>query len=286
MSDKLTQAAELLSQALREITQENTTVSSDRIVEFNADKNGSNYGKGIMWKGHGHTRQFIFAKGDKFVSSESIELLKDQEFRINNNPVLSETQLGTTVVKSNLREVGRLRGLIVDGDLNLNQYLYYNASTDRLGLGIENPNAALSVAEDGVEILIGTSNGSTGKIGTFASNDLDIITDNTPRISIEGGGNIKLGNKAFGPIQVTVHGKLSVGVKTQDSRADLHVAGAIKFNDRLHQYLNAIPDSGTYDRGSIVWNTEPEVGRCVGWVCVRAGSPGSWMPFGEIKQSG
>ncbi len=286
MSDKLTQAAELLSQALREITQENTTVSSDRIVEFNADKNGSNYGKGIMWKGHGHTRQFIFAKGDKFVSSESIELLKDQEFRINNNPVLSETQLGTTVVKSNLREVGRLRGLIVDGDLNLNQYLYYNASTDRLGLGIENPNAALSVAEDGVEILIGTSNGSTGKIGTFASNDLDIVTDNTPRISIEGGGNIKLGNKAFGPIQVTVHGKLSVGVKTQDSRADLHVAGAIKFNDRLHQYLNAVPDSGTYDRGSIVWNTEPEVGRCVGWVCVRAGSPGSWMPFGEIKQSG
>ena len=286
MSDKLTQAAELLSQALREITQENTTVSSDRIVEFNADKNGSNYGKGIMWKGQGHTRQFIFAKGDKFVSSESIELLKDQEFRINNNPVLSETQLGTTVVKSNLREVGRLRGLIVDGDLNLNQYLYYNASTDRLGLGIENPNAALSIAEDGVEILIGTSNGSTGKIGTFASNDLDIVTDNTPRISIEGGGNIKLGNKAFGPIQVTVHGKLSVGVKTQDSRADLHVAGAIKFNDRLHQYLNAVPDSGTYDRGSIVWNTEPDVGRCVGWVCVRAGSPGSWMPFGEIKQSG
>lgn len=286
MSDKLTQAAELLSQALREITQENTTVSSNRIVEFNADKNGSNYGKGIMWKGQGHTRQFIFAKGDKFVSSESIELLKDQEFRINNNPVLSETQLGTTVVKSNLREVGRLRGLIVDGDLNLNQYLYYNASTDRLGLGIENPNAALSIAEDGVEILIGTSNGSTGKIGTFASNDLDIVTDNTPRISIEGGGNIKLGNKAFGPIQVTVHGKLSVGVKTQDSRADLHVAGAIKFNDRLHQYLNAVPDSGTYDRGSIVWNTEPDVGRCVGWVCVRAGSPGSWMPFGEIKQSG
>jgi hypothetical protein len=286
MSDKLTQAAELLSQALREITQENTTVSDDRVVEFNADPDGNNYGKGLMWKGQGRTRQFIFAKGDKFISSESLELLKDQEFRINNNPVLSETQLGATVVKSNLRELGRLRGLIVDGDLSVNQYLYYNSSTDRLGLGTEQPNAALSIAEDGVEILIGTANGSTGKIGTFASNDLDIVTDNTARITIEGGGNIKLGNKAFGPIQVTVHGKLSVGVKTLDSRADLHVAGAIKFNERLHQYLNAVPDAGTYDRGSIVWNTEPEVGRCVGWVCVRAGSPGTWMPFGEIKQSG
>jgi hypothetical protein len=286
MSDKLTQAAELLSQALREITQENTTVSDDRVVEFNADADGNNYGKGLMWKGQGRTRQFIFAKGDKFISSESLELLKDQEFRINNNPILSETQLGATVVKSNLRELGRLRGLIVDGDLSVNQYLYYNSSTDRLGLGTEQPNAALSIAEDGIEILIGTSNGSTGKIGTFASNDLDIVTDNTARITIEGGGNIKLGNKAFGPIQVTVHGKLSVGVKTLDSRADLHVAGAIKFNERLHQYLNAVPDNGTYDRGSIVWNTEPDVGRCVGWVCVRAGSPGTWMPFGEIKQSG
>ncbi len=286
MSDKLTQAAELLSQALREITQENTTSQNDRVVIFNADKDGNNYGKGLLWQGQGPTRQFIFAKGDKFVSTESIELVKNQTFNINNTPVLGETSLGPGVVKSNLREVGRLRGLLVDGDVNIGQYIVYNSNNNRLGLGTENPKAALSVAEDGVEILIGSSNGSRAIVGTFGNNDLDIITDSTPRITVEGGGNIKLGNKAFGAIQVHVHGKLAVGVKTLDTRADVHVAGAIKFNERLHQYLSAPPDNGTYEKGSVVWNTDPEVGRCVGWVCVRAGSPGSWMPFGEIKQSG
>ena len=109
MTDKLTQAAELLSQALREITQENTTSQNDRVVIFSAGKDGNNYGKGLMWQGQGTTKQFIFAKDDKFVSTESIELLKDRTFNINNTPVLSESQLGLSVVKSNLREVGRLR---------------------------------------------------------------------------------------------------------------------------------------------------------------------------------
>jgi hypothetical protein len=286
MTDKLTQAAELLSQALREITQENTTSQNDRVVIFSAGKDGNNYGKGLMWQGQGTTKQFIFAKDDKFVSTESIELLKDRTFNINNTPVLSESQLGLSVVKSNLREVGRLRGLIVDGNVNIDQYVFYSNTTNRFGIGIENPNAGLSVCEDGVEVIIGTRNQTKGVVGTFAAAGFDLVTDNTSRINIGASGNILLGNLSEGPIQVHVHGKLAVGVKTIDSRADVHVAGAIKFNERLHQYLNAAPDNGTYERGSVVWNTEPDVGRCVGWVCVRAGSPGTWMPFGEIKQSG
>lgn len=286
MSDKLTQAAQLLSQALREITQENTTSQNDRVVVFNADKDGNNYGKGLLWQGQGHTKQFILAKGDKFVSSESIELLKDQTFGINNSVVLGETQLGASVVKSSLRELGRLRGLVVDGNVSIGQYIIYDNNTNRLGIGTDNPKAAVTIAEDGVEIIIGSANGARAVFGTFGSSDLDIVTDSTPRITVEGGGNIKLGNKAFGPIQVHVHGKLAVGVKTIDTRADMHIAGAIKFNERMHQYLSSPPENGTYERGSVVWNTDPEVGRCVGWVCVRAGSPGSWMPFGEIKQSG
>lgn len=285
MTDKFQQSITLLAEALQEQFKNNLTSNDGNSIVFKAEGN-TNYGKGILWQGQGRTRQFVYAKDDKFVSTESIELLKDQTFNINNSVVLSETQIGSSVVKSNLRELGRLKGLIVDGNVNIGQYIYFNTNNDRLGLGTETPNAALSVAEDGVEVMVGSVDGSKAKIGTFGSNDIDIVTDNTPRITIEGGGNIRLGNKAFGPIQVTVHGKLAVGVKTQDSRADVHVAGAIKFNERLHQYLNAPPDNGTFEKGSIVWNTDPEVGRCVGWVCVRAGSPGSWAPFGEIKHGG
>jgi hypothetical protein len=239
-------------------------------------------GKGLLLKGQGSTKQLIFtANPDKFTSTEHFELIKDREYRIGGDPVLSATTLGQGVVKSNLRELGRLRGLIVDGSASFGQYVYYNDNTNRLGIGIEEPNAALSVCEDGVEVLLGTMDSSRGMVGTFANIPFDIVTDNTSRINVGSSGNITLNSS-----EVVLNGRMSIGVRTRDPRVDLHVAGAVKYQDHIHQYLNNIPDSGTYIRGDIVWNTEPDVGRCVGWVCVRAGSPGTWMPFGEIKQSG
>ena len=239
-------------------------------------------GKGMLLKGQGSTKQLIFSVNpDKFVSTENFELLKDREYRIDGTPVLSATALGMGITKSNLREVGRLRGLIVDGGVSLGQYVFYNDSTNRFGIGIESPNAGLSVCEDGVEVILGTKDQSRGIIGTFASVPFDIVTDNTARMSVGSSGNI-----TFNSSEVVLNGKLAIGVRTRDSRVDLHVAGAVKYQDHIHQYLNGVPDSGTYTRGDIAWNTEPDVGRCVGWVCVRAGSPGTWMPFGEIKQSG
>ena len=239
-------------------------------------------GKGMLLKGQGSTKQLIFSiNPDKFVSTEHFELIKDREYHIDGTPVLSATALGMGITKSNLREVGRLRGLIVDGSVNLGQYVFYNDSTNRFGIGIESPNAGLSVCEDGVEVILGTKDQSRGIVGTFASVPFDIVTDNTARMSVGSSGNI-----TFNSSEVILNGKLAIGVRTRDSRVDLHVAGAVKYQDHIHQYLNGVPDSGTYTRGDIAWNTEPDVGRCVGWVCVRAGSPGTWMPFGEIKQSG
>ena len=239
-------------------------------------------GKGMLLKGQGSTKQLIFSVNpDKFVSTENFELLKDREYRIDGTPVLSATALGMGITKSNLREVGRLRGLIVDGGVNLGQYVFYNDSTNRLGIGIENPNAGLSVCEDGVEVMLGTKDQSIGIVGTYASVPFEIVTDSTARITVGSSGNI-----TFNSSEVVLNGKLAIGIRTRDSRVDLHIAGPIKYQDHIHQYLNGVPDSGTYTRGDIVWNTEPDVGRCVGWVCVRAGSPGTWMPFGEIKQSG
>jgi len=244
-------------------------------------------GKGMLLKGQGPTKQLIFtASPDKFLSTENFELLKDHEYRIDGSPVLSATALGIGVVKSNLREVGRLRGLIVDGSMSLGQYVYYNDTTNRFGLGIENPNAGLSVCEDGVEVMIGTKDQTRGVVGTFAAAGLDLVTDNTSRINIGASGNILLGNIAEGPVQVSVHGKLAVRVNVPDPDVDLHVNGPIRFHGHLHIYADSAPDIGTYKPGDIVWNTAPKTGGHVGWVCTRAGSPGDWNPFGPITQAG
>ena len=273
---------ELVAAAHQPVAQEIT-----QFLEFRARKGEENFGKGIIWSGKGYTKQLVFnGNPDRFFSSESIDLDKDKNFSIGNTVVLSTKELGSTVLKSNLQTVGRLQGLIVDGSVNINQYLIYNGATDRLGLGTEAPNAAFSVAENAIEVMLGTNDDFHGMVGTFASTDFDIVTDNTSRISVKANGNIDLGNAKRNPIQVKVNGKLSVGVENPDPAVDLHVAGAVRFSGHIQMYASNSPQEGTYAVGDIVWNTAARVGTGVGWVCLRAGSPGAWYPFGEIKERG
>jgi hypothetical protein len=249
-------------------------------VTFNKDV----YGMGILWKGQGSTKQLVLTKNsERIFCSEDFDLAKDKAYAINNIKVLGESELGPSVVKSNLRQVGRLRGLLVDGSLSVNEYLHFDGNTDRLGLGIAEPNAALSVAEDGVEVMMGTRDYTAGEVGTYASNDFHIVTDNTPRISVTAGGDIQLGNENKAPVNVSVNGTVSIGVNNPDPTVDLHVRGAVKFNNSIQIKGKQPPEGGTFNQGDICWNSKPSQGQDIGWVCVRAGTPGLWCPFGTIR---
>lgn len=45
----------------------------------------------------------------------------------------------------------------------------------------------------------------------------------------------------------------------------------------------APPTEGAYARGDRVHNTQPSFGSYAGWICIEAGSPGVWRPFGRIE---
>lgn len=45
----------------------------------------------------------------------------------------------------------------------------------------------------------------------------------------------------------------------------------------------AAPVSGTWERGSIVFDRTPTSGSFIGWVCVTSGTPGTWQTFGVIS---
>ena len=243
-------------------------------------------GKGLLWAGKGYTKQFVFSSNpDRFFISENLDFARGKSITVNNVKLIDEKELGPTITKSNLREVGRLNGLIVDGDVVLDQYIVYRSDTSRLGLGIEEPNGALSIAEDGIEVVVGTKDSVKGYIGTYASHNFDIVTDNTARVTVTASGNIQLGNPKLAPVQVAVHGKLSVRVATPDPEVDLHVKGSVKFNNRLQTVGTSAPTAGIYNAGDIVWNSEPKINQYVGWVCVQAGAPGLWEPFGKIGNS-
>lgn len=51
------------------------------------------------------------------------------------------------------------------------------------------------------------------------------------------------------------------------------------------QYMysgTAIPVSGTYNRGDIIWNAQPSAGGTPGWVCTTSGTPGTWKAMANI----
>lgn len=283
-NQSLHQAIDVLSNALRTIADEKEAKFDKQFLDFHANKGESNYGKGIIFSGQGYTKQLIFASGpDRFFSSENIDLNKDRFISVDKVKVLDDKELGPTVTKSSLREVGRLKGLIVDGSITIDQYIFYHSASSRLGIGTEEPNAGLSVAEMGIEVMLGTSEENHGMVGTYSSIDLDIVTDNTKRASFKANGDIELGNANKKPILTTINGKLSVGVKNIDPSVDLHVAGPVKIHNHLQMYSDVPPQAGNFNLGDICWNGNPKVGGFVGWVCTRAGNPGMWSPFGEIK---
>ena len=278
-NNTINQALQTLTEAIQQNI-ENVSSIADTSVKFT----GKVYGKGLLWAGTGHTKQFVLSDGpERFFSSESIDLSRDKSYHINKTEVLSEKELGTSVVKSNLREVGRLRGLVVDGSLSVNSYLYYDSHSDRLGLGTDEPNAALSVADNGVEVVLGSEDFTKGIIGTFASHALAIKTDNTDRITISPSGDIQLGTADQPSIKVSINGKLAVGVSNADPNVDLHVRGPVRFDNHVHMYDSQPPQGGVWNQGDIVWNTNPAQRKFVGWVCTKTGSPGIWNVFGEIR---
>ena len=44
----------------------------------------------------------------------------------------------------------------------------------------------------------------------------------------------------------------------------------------------AAPLSGTWSRGDIVWNSQPSAGGAPGWMCVTAGTPGTWKAMANL----
>lgn len=237
---------------------------------------GDSVNKGIIWQGDGDHKQLVFRNNpDSFFMSENLDLGKNRAYSINGVKVLDDKDLGPTVVKSNLRKVGRLSGLDVDGSVSINQYLFYDAVSDRLSLGTNEPKSAVTINDQGAEIVLGAARTGGAFIGTYNSVDLELGTDNKSRIKVAAGGNITLGNHSAGPIAVDV-----VGTLTAQS---INSVGPVKINNKRHLSGNAAPTSGDYLEGEIVWNVQPRAGKYIGWVCTQTGNPGNWSGFGKIE---
>ena len=285
-TSELDNAIQQLGTSLSNIINRSLTVDDMRMqalssVEFQGGENGV-YGKGLQWKGSGPTKQLIYrANPDRIWTDESIDIGSDSTYMIGNVTVLRQTELGSSVRTSSLTTVGTLQNLRTGGNLSIDEYIFYNSDSESFGIGTESPNGKFALATLDAEFIIDTEPNAV-KIGTWSSDDLKLITDDSTRLVVRANGNIELGNLDGNNIRVTVHGKLGIGVNNIDSDVTLSTSGPVKFENKKFMNGTEIPTSGTFKQGDIVWNQNPIPTSYIGWVCTRSGTPGEWRPFGLI----
>jgi hypothetical protein len=173
-------------------------------------------GAGLTWSYADQTIHLMYRTGDRIWSNGHFDLDANRSYHIDNNNVLSVDSLGPTVTQSSLRQVGVLRTLRVAGDTALSDYAFVNET--RLGLGTSSPNAALGILDNNIEIVLGSETIGTAKIGTYTNDSLDIVTDNTARISVGKTGEVTIGHPEYKNGVLRVNGTLYVNELVAESR--------------------------------------------------------------------
>ena len=255
----------------------------EKPIEFFGTADNSIYNKGLQWTGVGQAKYLVLNNDpDRLWSNVNIDLKTEQSYMIDNTPVLSANELGRTVTKSNLRQVGTLNNLVVSGNLNVSQFVIFDSGMNRLGIGTETPNATLSVASNTVEFIV-QPGVAAADIGTHTNSGLNIKTDSTDRITITANGNITLGLQGNTETKINMYGRVGIGVTSVESDVSLSTSGAVKFQNKKFEVGSAAPVTGSYTVGDIIWNSAPSANQSIGWVCVATGNPGQWKSFGTIS---
>jgi hypothetical protein len=253
-----------------------------QFLEF-ANPDSDSIGSGLLWSTSEGNKQFVYRPSpDRFWSTENIDIPSDRSYLINGLPVISEQELGRGITKSNIKSLGTLENLTVSGRVDFGDFVTVNPVSQRVSIGTEDANGALTIYDytNDVELILDSNSDGLGLIGTFNTKGLGIVTDNQIRITVDVGGDVTVGHEQKDSTVTRVYGKLSVGVK--NPREQFEVAGDMRVGNRLFSQGNSTPTSGNYQKGDIIWNTDPKEGSYIGWVCTAGGTPGLWKPFGMI----
>jgi hypothetical protein len=167
-------------------------------------------GKGLLFTDGNGSKQFVYKEGNRIWSTMDIDLARNRTYQIDRIPVLSATTLGSSVINSNLTTVGQLNGLKVSGQVEFDNWVFFNSYSNRMGINTENPNATFSLFENNVEIILGSFESDVAFIGTFNSSSVDFGTDHKTRMSIKNTGEVVFGNPKYKNANVKIHGRLEV----------------------------------------------------------------------------
>jgi hypothetical protein len=230
-------------------------------LQFNATRDQSIYGLGLQWAGTGAQRELVmYSDPDRLYTTESFDLAEGQSYYIGGRPVLTANNLGDSIAFSKLVTVGPLQTLTVTGATILEGQL--NATSIILDNGTQN-------------VIIDNKGIGSHQSITVSSAGLEAVYADANEVNIGDRANVTRAVKVFGP--------LSVGIANPDPTVKLTVAGDVQLGGKKFTNGTSAPIEGSWAQGDMCWNTQPQSSSYVGWICIQAGAPGTWAPFGLIS---
>lgn len=175
------------------------------------------------------------------IRTEGLDLNK---ITIDGTEVVKSNALGSALVNSNLQTLGELKELRVSGESIIAQTLY--VTQRRVGINTIEPSAALSVWDDEIEIVAKKKSQNIGFLGTSRQQKLVISSNNKDNIVLLEDGTTQIDNLQIGAMRFT----------TANS-----------------------PPNFVSERCHVVWNTNPNPGGPLGWICLGGAN---WANFGII----
>jgi hypothetical protein len=163
---------------------------------------------------------------------------------LNGQEIAKSNSLGSGIINSNLQTVGELRELRVSGESLLAQTMY--VTPKRVGINTIEPSAALSVWDDEIEIVAKKKSRDVGLLGTTRQQKLILSANNKDNIVLSDDGSVQIDHLKIGSMQFT----------TSNS-----------------------PPNFVSERCHVVWNTNPNPGGPLGWICLGGAN---WANFGII----
>jgi hypothetical protein len=246
-----------------------STEEINKSLVFTSTSDSDIYGTGVFWN-QGRTQKHLSytAGPDRIWSTEIIDLSDEKYYSIAGQLVLSRTKLGDGVISSRLTSVGTLQSLSVSGN---------TAVKGSISVGpLQNIIISDTIKFGDANMFKLSSNGVSVK------NTFTIDCDSEQEFKIDRNGSIELGNEHNVNRLIKVYGQLSVGVKVPAGDVAFTVGGPVSLNGKKFTKSSSKPTVGIFQKGDICWNTDPKDTDYIGWVCVKEGSPGEWMRFGQI----
>jgi hypothetical protein len=163
---------------------------------------------------------------------------------VNGEELIAGNRLGIKVTDSNLQRLGVVRDLQSQGETLLSETIY--VANKRVGINTVNPGHALSIWDQEIEIVASKHSQNTALLGTARAQKLVLSSNGKDNLVLNTDGSVETE-------------QISIGKTKMSSRVTM--------------------PSDQQPQGTIVWNTNPEIGQPIGWVSLGSAR---WAGFGTI----